>query len=62
MEKERSTDEKKELKRQRIRTYFLEAAKEIIINEGYESVSVRKVADIAGYSYAIYINQYSCKY
>ena len=41
----------KNLKKQRIKMYFLEAAKEIILSEGYENISVRKVADMAGYSY-----------
>jgi len=45
-------DRKKALKRQRIKDYFLEAAKALIINEGVENVSVRKVADDAGYSFA----------
>lgn len=48
----------KELKRQRIKTYFLEAAKDIISNEGVENVSVRKVADIAGYSYPTLYNYF----
>ncbi len=51
--KTKSTISNKSIKRQRIKTYFLEAAKEIIINDGHEHVSVRKVADIAGYSYPI---------
>ena len=52
-------DDKKNLKRQRIKMYFLEAAKEIIINKGVENVSVRKVADIAGYSYATVYNYFA---
>lgn len=58
MKNERAADDKKNLKRQRIKTYFLEAAKEIIIKEGYEKVSVRKVADMAGYSYATIYNYF----
>ena len=38
--------------------YFLDAAKEMIINEGVESVSVRKIADVAGYSYATLYNYF----
>jgi len=51
-------DGKQSLKRSRIKAYFLEAAKEVIINEGVESVSVRKVADAAGYSYATLYNYF----
>jgi AcrR family transcriptional regulator len=57
--KEKTTEDKKILKKQRIRTYFLEAAREIILKEGVESVTVRKVADIAGYSYATIYNYFS---
>lgn len=48
----------KELKRQRIKMYFLEAAKQIITEEGVENVSVRKVADMAGYSYPTLYNYF----
>jgi AcrR family transcriptional regulator len=58
MRKEYIAEDKKDLKRQRIKMYFLEAAKELIINEGVENVSVRKVADIAGYSYATIYNYF----
>ena len=51
--------DKQDIKRNRIRNYFLDAAKEIIINEGVDNVSVRKVADIAGYSYATIYNYFS---
>ena len=55
--KEKTTEDKKALKKQRIKTYFLEAAKEIIINDGVENISVRKVADMAvgdGWVYPTY--------
>ncbi|HYF83663.1 MAG TPA: TetR/AcrR family transcriptional regulator [Clostridia bacterium] len=58
MENEKTMDDKKSLKRERVKMYFLEAAKEIIINEGHEKVSVRKVADMAGYSYATIYNYF----
>jgi len=57
--KEKTTEDKKILKKQRIRTYFLEAAREVILNDGVESVTVRKVADMAGYSYATIYNYFS---
>ncbi len=46
------------LKSGRIRSYFIEAAKEIIIRDGVESVSVRKVGELAGYSYATIYNYF----
>lgn len=51
--------EKQSVKGERVRTYFIDAAKQIILQEGVESVSVRKVADIAGYSYATIYNYFS---
>ncbi len=51
-------NDKQDLKAQRARGYFLEAAKQIISAEGVESVSARKIADIAGYSYATIYNYF----
>lgn len=48
-----------EIKSDRIRSYFVDAAKEIILRDGMEGVSVRKVAEIAGYSYATLYNYFS---
>lgn len=59
MNSEKTAEDKKNLKRQRIKMYFLEATKEVIISEGYEKVSVRRVADIAGYSYATIYNYFA---
>jgi AcrR family transcriptional regulator len=42
--------EKKDLKEQRIKRYFIDSAKNMIRSEGVTSVSVRSVADDAGYS------------
>jgi AcrR family transcriptional regulator len=53
-----TSDEKKQLKRDRIRDYFLNAAKEIILEDGVESITVRSVADKAGYSYATLYNYF----
>ncbi|MBS4535646.1 TetR/AcrR family transcriptional regulator [Clostridium sp. D2Q-14] len=49
---------KKEIQRQRIMNYFIKAAKKIILEEGIKNVTVRKVADIAGYSYATIYNYF----
>ena len=51
-------EDKRQLKRDRIREYFLNAAKEIIIQDGVESITVRSVADRAGYSYATLYNYF----
>ena len=58
MKKEQGIDDKRNFKRQRIKMHFLEAAKELIIKVGVENVSVRKVADMAGYSYATIYNYF----
>ncbi len=56
---EQKTDERKQrLKRHRTKRYFLEAVKAMIAAGGVESVSVRKVADVAGYSYATLYNYF----
>lgn len=51
-------NDKIDLKAQRVKGYFLEAAKRIILSEGVENISARKVADIAGYSYATIYNYF----
>lgn len=48
----------KEFKRQRMMGYFIDAAIEILDNEGLEAVSARKVAEKAGYSYATIYNYF----
>lgn len=50
--------DKKELKTNRMKTYFVSAAKTIISKQGVEKLSVRNVADNAGYSYATIYNYY----
>ncbi len=54
----KKTTDKRNLKRSRGKMYFLQAAKEMIAGEGVESVSVRKVADAAGYSYPTLYNYF----
>ncbi len=49
----------KEIQRQRMMNYFIEAAKEIIQEEGVTGITVRKVGDRAGYSYATIYNYFS---
>jgi AcrR family transcriptional regulator len=55
---DKTADVKQELKRNRTKMYFLEAAKNMIAAEGVQSVSVRKVADAAGYAYPTLYNYF----
>ena len=50
--------DKKQIQRQRMKEYFINAAKELVLEEGIKNVTVRKVADIAGYSYATIYNYF----
>lgn len=58
MNNSKDTNEKQNLKSQRVRSYFIQAAKDIILEEGVENVSVRKVADSAGYTFSTIYNYY----
>ncbi|MCM1989383.1 TetR/AcrR family transcriptional regulator [Oceanirhabdus seepicola] len=51
--------DKKEIQKQRMMKYFIEAAKEIIKEEGVKGVSARKVGEKAGYSYATIYNYFN---
>ncbi len=46
------------IQEERIKKYFLDAAKDIIISEGIAALSVRNVAQKAGYSYATLYNYF----
>ncbi len=48
----------KEIQEQRIRGYFVQATKEILKAEGLHSLSVRNIANKAGYSYATIYNYF----
>ena len=48
----------KEIQEQRMRGYFIQATKEILKGEGLKSISVRNIADRAGYSYATLYNYF----
>ncbi len=50
--------EKREIQEQRMRGYFIEATKSLIQSEGVKSVSVRNIADQAGYSFATMYNYF----
>jgi len=49
---------KKEIQTRRMMGYFIDAASEIIKKEGVENVTIRKVADIAGYNRATIYNYF----
>lgn len=51
-------DEINNPKSDRVKKYFAETTKQIILAEGVESVSVRKVASLAGYSFATIYNHF----
>lgn len=51
-------EERQEIKKQRMKNYFLEAAIAAVKNEGADQLTVRKVADAAGYSYATIYNYF----
>ena len=46
------------IKKNRMLRYFIDAASEIIENEGVEAITVRKVADLAGYNSATLYNYF----
>jgi AcrR family transcriptional regulator len=48
----------KEIQEQRMRGYFIQATKEILRGEGLRNVSVRNIAERAGYSYATLYNYF----
>ena len=50
--------DKKEIQDQRMRRYFIEATKEIIKGESISALTVRNVAERAGYSYATLYNYF----
>ena len=63
---------KREIKKNRIKKYFIDACHQIISEEGSSAVTIRKVADLAGYNSATLYNYFenldhlmlyaSCKY
>ncbi len=59
MDEQKEVKERQSLKNQRVRSYFVQAAKKIILDEGVENVSVRKVADLAGYTFSTIYNYFN---
>ncbi len=50
--------ERKQIQEQRIKNYFIQATKDLLKGEGLRTVSVRNIADRAGYSYATLYNYF----
>ncbi|AKL94243.1 transcriptional regulator [Clostridium aceticum] len=50
--------DKKEIQKRRIMSYFIEATNKVIEEEGIEAITVRKVADLAGYNSATMYNYF----
>jgi len=48
----------KQIQEQRMKGYFIQATKEILKAEGLKSISVRNIAERAGYSYATLYNYF----
>ncbi len=51
--------DRKEIQEQRMKGYFIEAAKSILKGEGLSCISVRNIAEQAGYSYATLYNYFN---
>lgn len=50
--------DKRELKRERTRGFFIEATREMIRNEGIEQTSIRKISDKAGYAVSTFYQHF----
>ena len=50
--------DKLNIKKRRVMMYFIEATQELILNEGIESLSIKKIADTAGYNTATIYNYF----
>ena len=49
---------RKEIQEERMKNYFIDATKEIITGEGIKALSVRSIAEKAGYSFATLYNYF----
>ena len=50
--------DKLNIKKRRVMMYFIEATQELILNEGIENLSIKKIADTAGYNTATIYNYF----
>lgn len=51
-------NDRRSIKAQRVKSFFIDATKQIILSEGVQSVSIRKVADHAGYTFTTIYNYF----
>ena len=51
-------DNKLDIKKRRVMMYFIEATQELILNEGIENLSIKEIADTAGYNTATIYNYF----
>lgn len=52
------SQDKKTMKAERVKQFFIDACSQIIVTEGVEQVTIRKVAEEAGYSYGSIYNYF----
>ena len=50
--------DKLNIKKKRVMMYFIEATQELILNESIENLSIKKIADTAGYNTATIYNYF----
>ena len=50
--------DKLDIKKRRVMMYFIEATQDLILNEGIENLSIKKIADKAGYNTATIYNYF----
>ena len=50
--------DKLDIKKRRVMMYFIEATQDLILNEGIENLSIKKIADTAGYNTATIYNYF----
>ena len=55
---ENNQNDKRSVKAQRVKSFFIDATKNIILSEGVQSVSIRKVAERAGYTFTTIYNYF----
>lgn len=53
-----SSEDKRQMKEDRVKAVFVQTTKEMILAEGAQAVSVRRIADEAAYSYATLYNHF----
>lgn len=51
--------ERKDIQKERVRRYFLDAAKELIASEGLADLTTKKIGEKAGFSYATIYNYFA---